>query len=238
MDISFYNAVVGSGQQQKRLDIIANNIANVNTDGYKYQRGKFVDMLYNNIHNARDEQLDEERAASARIEKTDIDFLQGSVMASEGKYDFAIKGTGFFAVYDNENQEIKYTRKGDFRLAEFGDNTFYLTTVGGEFVMDSNGQAITVDPDDDDQVLEPGIYDFINYQGMLAEGDVYYVPVDKNGRPYLNGDAKLCRGYLEKSNTNLADEFPEMIEAQRAYQAQLRMITTSDQLEQTINSLR
>ena len=103
--------------------------------------------------------------------------------------------------------------------------------------MDSNGQAIRVTGEQDEKV-DVGVYDFINYQGMLAVGDEYYVPVAKNGQPFLNEDATVMKGYIEKSNASFENEIVKVIEAQRAYQAQLRMITTADQIEQTINNLR
>ena len=152
-------------------------------------------------------------------------------------YDFAIKGTGFFAVYNMETEEISYTRKGTFQMSEYGSNTFYLTTDSGEFVLDSKGRAVQVTGSSDDEV-ELGVYDFQNYQGMLAVGDELYQPVDKNGTPYLNTESEVMQGFVEKSNTSLADEMVRVIAAQRAYQANLRMVTTSDQIEQTVNSLR
>ncbi len=239
MEISFYNATIGAQQQQKRLDVISNNISNINTNGFKSQKAKFVDMLYSNIHAAADEQTDLTVGASARVDKTDVDFRPGLTAASEGQYDFAIKGDGFFAVYDFENREIYYTRDGDFYLGDFGDNnTFYLMTQHGEFVLDANGEAIQVDTNNPDQDYNIGVYDFNNYQGMLTVGNNLFSPVEKNGNPFLNEKAEVLKGYLEKTNGNLADEMADVILAQRSYQAQLRMISTSDEIEQNINSLR
>ncbi len=237
MNIAFYNASLGAAQQQKKLDVISNNIANVNTDGFKEQEATFVDLLYSNIHNSPDEQTDLTVGAGARVEKTDIDFSQSTPVETDGQYDFAIGGEGFFAVYDTETQEIKYTRKGNFSMSEYGTNIFYLVTDTGDFVLDPNGQAIRV-TGALDETIDIGVYDFTSYQGMLAVGDEYYIPVAKNGQPYLNTEAVVMQGYLEKSNVFLGDQFTKVIEAQRAYQAELRMITTADQIEQTINSLR
>lgn len=239
MEISFYNATVGAQQQQKRLDVISNNISNINTNGFKSQKSKFVDMLYSNIHAAPDEETDLTVGSSARIDKTDVDFRQGMTAASEGQFDFAIKGDGFFAVYDFDKKEIFYTRDGDFYLGDFGDNnTFYLLTQHGEFVLDANGEAIQVDTDNPDQDFNIGVYDFNNYQGMLTVGNNLFSPVAKNGNPFLNEKAEVLKGYLEKTNGNLADEMTDVILAQRTYQAQLRMISTSDEIEQSINNLR
>ena len=235
MNIAFYNSSVGAVQQQKKLDVVANNIANVNTEGYKNQTATFVDMMYGKIHDTSAEDLTV--GSGARVEKTDIDFQQGAMDNTGNTYDFAIKGTGFFAVYNMETEEISYTRKGTFQMSEYGSNTFYLTTDSGEFVLDSKGRAVQVTGSSDDEV-ELGVYDFQNYQGMLAVGDELYQPVDKNGTPYLNTESEVMQGFVEKSNTSLADEMVRVIAAQRAYQANLRMVTTSDQIEQTVNSLR
>lgn len=239
MNIAFYNAVVGAQQQQKRLDVISNNISNINTDGYRNQKATFTDMLYSNIHDRPDNITDLTVGSSARVEKTDIDFSQGLTTETGWKYDFAIKGSGFFAVYNYEQKKIYYTRKGNFSLGEFGDEgTFYLQTDNGEFVLDAQGQAIQVNPSDEEQKIAPGIYDFINYQGILSFGDELYQPSEKNGQPYISTEAELLSGSLEKSNSNLANEMTEVIKAQRSYQAELRMITTADQIIQTVNNLR
>jgi len=235
MNIAFYNSAVGAMQQQKKMDVVSNNIANVNTEGYKSQTATFVDMMYSKIHDPGEDDLTV--GAGARVEKTDIDFSQSAPVSTGDTYDFAIKGTGFFAVYNMETQEVSYTRKGLFQMSEYGENTFYLTTASGEFVMSPQGQAIRVTGQEAEEV-EIGVYDFQNYQGMLAIGDELYQPVEKNGQPFLNEDAEVMQGYIENSNASLADEMVKVIAAQRAYQANLRMITTSDQVEQTINSLR
>lgn len=239
MNLAFYNAVVGAQQQQKRFDIISNNISNINTDGYRNQKATFTDMLYSNIHDRPKNVTDLTVGSSARVEKTDVDFSQGLTSETGWKYDFAIKGSGFFAVYNYEQKKISYTRKGNFSLSKFGDeNTFYLQTDNGEFVLDAEGQSIQVDPSNENQKLAPGIYDFINYQGMTGIGDELYQPSKKNGQPYVNEEAELLSGYLEKSNSSFANEMTEVIKAQRSYQAELRMISTADQIIQTVNSLR
>ena len=116
MNIAFYNAVVGAQQQQKRLDVISNNISNINTDGYRNQKATFTDMLYSNIHDRPENITDLTVGSSARVEKTDIDFSQGLTTETGCKYDFDIKGSGFFAVYNYEQKNIYYTRKGNFSL--------------------------------------------------------------------------------------------------------------------------
>ncbi|MGN1350236.1 MAG: flagellar hook-basal body protein [Anaerovoracaceae bacterium] len=235
MNIAFYNASVGAVQQQKKLDVTANNIANINTEGYKNQTATFVDMMYGKIHDPQEEDLTV--GAGARVEKTDISFDQGPLDSTGNTYDFAIKGTGFFAVYNMETQEISYTRKGIFQMSEYGSDIFYLTTDTGEFVLSPQGQAVRVTGEQGEEV-SLGVYDFNSYQGMLAVGDELYQPVEKNGQPFLNTEAQVLQGYVEKSNASLADEMVRVIAAQRAYQANLRMVTTSDQIEQTVNSLR
>jgi flagellar basal-body rod protein FlgG len=239
MNIAFYNSAVGAMQQQKNLDITSNNIANVNTEGYRGQSGAFVDMMYSKIHDPNEEDLTV--GSGARIDHTKLnyawDFSQGGVESTDNPYDFAINGTGFFAVYNLETQEVSYTRKGMFQLSEYGSNMFYLTTDSGEFVLGPTGQAISVDSEGNVSTM-PGVYDFDSYDGFQLCGDVLFQPSEKDGQPFLNEDAEVMQGYVEKSNTSLANEMTKVIEAQRAYQANLRMITTADQIEQTVNSLR
>ena len=95
-----------------------------------------------------------------------------------------------------------------------------------------------MNPSDEELKIVPGIYAFINYQGILSFGDELYQPSEKNGQPYISTEAELLSGSLEKSNSNLANEMTEVIKAQRSYQAELRMITTADQIIQTVNNLR
>jgi flagellar basal-body rod protein FlgG len=236
MDLSFYTAAVGANAQQTRMNIIANNLANINTEGYKAQSAGFVDLLYNKYYRAATKAP--ETGCGARVEKTDILYAQGGAMPTGGEYDFTIVGDGFFAVYDPGTQDVYYTRNGHFSLSDFDNNIFYLVDDQGNLLLDKHLDVIRVRPGEENQKLDIGVFDFISKEGMLLKGNNYYSPVEKNGNPFLNEDAELIPGKLEMSNVDLAYEMAKVIETQRAYQMALKMVQTSDEIEQTINNLR
>jgi len=236
MNLSFYTAATGANSQQTRMNIIGNNIANVNTDGYKTQNAGFVDLLYEKYYEAATE--DPETGSGARVEKTDILFTQGGMNPTGGKYDYAILGEGFFAVYDPGSGDIFYTRNGHFTLSNYGDNLFYLVNDMGYHVLNENFAPMPIDTFDEYAEINPGVFDFILKEGMLLTGNNLYQPVEKNGPPFFSQEAGLARGYLEMANVDLAQEMTRVIEAQRAYQLLLRMVQTSDEVETTIINLR
>jgi flagellar basal body rod protein FlgG len=218
------------------MNIIGNNIANINTEGFKAQNAGFVDHLYTKYYAAATE--DPETGAGARVEKTDILFGQGGVVSTGGAYDFAIVGEGFFAVYKPDSGEIFYTRNGYFTLSNYGGNLFYLVNESGYLVLNSNFGPMQIDTHDRNQEIIPGVFDFISKEGILLMGNNLYQPVEKNGEPFLNQNVKLMRGSLEMANVDLAHEMSKVIETQRAYQLSLKMLQTSDEVETTIINLR
>jgi flagellar basal-body rod protein FlgG len=238
MNLSFYTAAVGAKAQQTRMDIIGNNIANINTDGYKTQNAGFVDLLYEKYYKAATE--DPETGSGARVEKTDILHTQGGMMETGGTYDFCIVGEGFFAVYDNATGEVFYTRNGNFSLSNYSNenNAFYLANEQGYVLIDSNRGLILVDPLDESMQINPGVFDFNSKEGMLLVGNSLFQPAERNGQPLLNEEAQVIRGRIELSNVDLAQEMSRVIEAQRAYSLTLKMVQTSDEVETTIINLR
>jgi len=238
VELSFYTAAVGAHAQQGRLNVISNNIANINTDGYKAQSAGFVDNLYEKYYRAATK--DPETGSGARVEKTDILYEQGGMAPTGGKYDFAISGEGFFAVYDNGTGDIYYTRDGNFSLSNYVNEgeMFFLVNDKGYIVLDRNFGLISVDPNDENQQIEPGVFDFNSKEGMLLRGNNIYEPVEKMGDPFVNDNALVRRGVVEMGNVDLAYEMSRVIETQRAYQMALKMVQTSDEIEQGINNLR
>ena len=111
-----------------------------------------------------------------------------------------------------------------------------LSDNEGRCVLDSMGNFIIIDPDDRKADLDVGVFDYRIYDGMLHADSGRFSPIDKNGDLYL-GTGKVIRGYLELSNVDLAQEMVKVIESQRAYSYALRMVQTSDEIEQTINGL-
>lgn len=237
MDMSFYAAATGAGAHKDRMNIVANNISNISTVGFKAEDAVFSDLIYNELNPPALDGTQLSASAGARIDKTNTNFSQGDLMKTDGKYDYAILGAGFFALLNPETQEVTFTRDGAFRLSEQIDGRFFLTSHEGKPVLDKNMKPIEVKGDE--QILPVSIFRFKNVDGMLHIGHNEFRAVPKNGAPifYESGDA-LKQGFIENSNVDMAEEFAKMIEAQRAYQYALKMVQTSDEVENTINTLR
>lgn len=245
MNMSFYTAAVGATQQQNRLNVTGNNIANVNTYGYKADQSNFASLMYGNVNGIDNAQLP--RGTGARLIGTTTNFAQGAMADTGHRYDYAINSAdGFFALYDPQNGEISYTRDGSFTMSQYeriddeGEPyTAYMLSDGlGRFVFGESGTLIEIDTENPEAKQPVGVFAFENTDGMRLVGDNRFVPVEKNGAPRLLEGADVTQGYLEASNVDLAEELTKVIEAQRSYSYVLRMVTTSDEIETTINGLR
>ena len=246
MNQSFYIGAVGAQQQLYHLNVHGDNIANVNTFGFKANKSYFTALLYQNWPGVEAELP---MGVGTRMLKTSTDYSQGVPSDTGRSLDFMIEGDGFFALVDLETGDVSFTRNGAFIMASLEQDTgevdengepimetvFYLGDNTGKFVISDRGDLIRIDDPKDDMPI--GIFDYINYDGMGQLDGTRYLPVDKNGDLWY-GDGKLVRGYLEQSNADLADELTKVIEAQRAYGLALKMMTTSDEIENTINNLR
>lgn len=257
MNMSFYTGAVGAYQQQQRMNVQANNIANVNNYGYRAERATFHHLMYGNVTGIDQEQLP--KGTGTKMVKASVDY-ESSGYADTGRvFDFAIMGDGFFALYDPSNGEISYSRDGAFMMARFEippdedaepeidpvtgeeiepENTveWRLSDNEGRFVLDRAGNYIVIDPNDRMADLDIGVFDYRIYDGMLHADSGRFTPVEKNGDLYL-GTGTVKRGVLERSNVDLAQELVKVIESQRAYSYALRMVQTTDEIEQTINGL-
>lgn len=252
MNLSFYTAAVGAGGQQAKLDVIANNMANINTTGFKSSNPVFADLIYSNMSKVTNGKVQEGHAM--RLDKTDVNFGTSGMAQTGGIYDFAINGEGFFALMDPSTGQTVYTRDGSFQMTNESDG-YYLTDGKGKKVLDGNGMPISMIPEGSPEGTQPldastlltkiGIYKVPVKNGMVATGNNQFTLVDKNGYAYSQDqsptdDSKstLVNGYLELSNVDMAKEMSQVIISQRAYQYALKMIQASDELEQTQNSLR
>lgn len=257
MNMSFYTGAVGAWQQQQRMNVQANNIANVNNYGYKAERATFHHLMYGNVTGIDNEQLP--KGSGTKMVKASVDYEPGGYTETGYTFDFAIMGDGFFALYDPSSQEISFTRDGAFIMARFEippdedaepeidpdtgeeiepENTveWRLSDNEGRFVLDPEGNFIVIDPDDRKADLNIGVFDYRIYDGMLHADSGRFTPIEKNGDLYM-GTGTVKRGYLERSNVDLAQEMVKVIESQRAYSYALRMVQTTDEIEQTINGL-
>ena len=248
MNQSFYIGAVGASQQLKRLNIHGDNIANLNTMGFKANRSDFTALLYQDHRGATE---DLPMGVGARLLMTSKNHAQGPVEDFGRSTDYMIEGDGFFALVDLATGQVTYTRNGAFVMngremptGETDENgqpitelTYFLGDDEGRFVLSDVGGLIEVDKDAVKEKLPVGIFDYINYDGMTQVDETRYLPVDKNG-DLIYGTGKLLQGVVEGSNADLAEEYTKVIESQRAYGLALKMVQTSDEIETTINGLR
>lgn len=256
MDMSFYTCAVGAHQQQRRLDIHANNLANVNTYGFKARRPSFS-VLMTNLIKGIDEDL--RRGAGARVESAEADLSQKGFWGTDRVLDYAIEGNGFFALMDPLDGKVTYTRDGSFTamrvdseeipeesedLAPQAQIRWYLSDGLGRYVLGTDGRPIEVEDPSvlglgtmREKPLPVGVFDFVNRNGFQSAGNNGFTPVEKNGGVML-GNGRVVQGYLEMSNTDYAYELTKVIESQRSFQYALRMVQTSDEITTTVNGLR
>ena len=237
---AFYNAAVGAQQQMLRLNVQANNIANVNHYSFRAEKPAFEALMYRNIAGADGAELP--KGAGTRVVSTATDFSQAALEETGRAQDYAIFGLGFFALFDPSTQEISFTRDGSFSPAMFQEqneageleHVWYLSDGEGRQVLNTGGYPIVMTDFNAEQPV--GVF-LIQYQDGLQHLDSgRFLAGDKNGDVWMGG-AQVLRGYLETSNTDLAYEISKVIEAQRAYSYALRMVTTADEVETTINGL-
>lgn len=246
MNQSFFIGAVGAHQQLKRLTVHSNNIANVNTYGFKAEKGRFTALMYDHIRAVENEELP--TGVGSALWVTDTDFASGAPVITDRDQDYMIVGDGFFAVVDLASNEVSLTRNGAFVISELQrasgeldendqpimETVYYLSDNQGRFVLSRSGGMIEVDDQHEEQPV--GVFDYINYSGMEHIDGTRFLAIDKNGGIRLS-ENQVVRGVVEQSNADLAEELTKVIETQRAYGMALKMVQTSDEIETTINGL-
>jgi flagellar basal-body rod protein FlgG len=241
MNMSFYAAAVGAAQQQLRMGVQSNNIANVNTYGFKAEKPSFSALMYADLVGINNANLP--KGAGARMILADNDFAGGFLRDTGYEHDYSIVGDGFFALQDPQTGEISYTRDGSFTKAgyqdEYGEQAWRLSDGDGRWVLGEDWEPIELPaaPGESAQ-FTIGVFDFINTNGMHPVGANRFLPVPKNGDPYPVQNGQYNQGFLEASNVDLANEMVKVIEAQRSFTYALKMVQTSDEIETTVNGLR
>jgi flagellar basal-body rod protein FlgG len=256
--------------QQLNVDNIANNLANVNTTGYKSEVMEFKSLLYQTIQTKSTTANEEQKPIGAEVglgvrnsSITSI-FTQGSLLETAGEANMAIEGNGFFGVRGSDGNTY-YTRNGCFAF-DLTDSGIALTTSDGLMVLNTEGQPITLDSDlitskitigndgtlyypDDDNVPQSlgitiGLWQFNNPAGLDKQGDTLFAVSEVSGEAMNEATntnltkSKVIQGYLEGSNVQIADEMVNLIVAQRAYEMNSKVITTSDEMLQQANQLK
>jgi len=248
---SIYTAKQGLSAQQRRLDIIASNMANVSTTGYKGQRTGFKDALYTQMINPADTKstANLRQGSGVLAASTYRDFTEGTPVMTGETLDFYLDGDGFFTV-QNSAGDILYTRSGAFSVSSEDDGE-YLVTANGYYVLDDNGDPITLpDAVDSISVTPDGILDlgggttaalglatFINKDGLSLLGNGCYAATDASGDA-VDSTAKVQQGFLESSNVDVSLELTQMIRTQRAYSLAGKVLTTWDVMASETNNIR
>lgn len=236
MDSSFYTAAQGARVRQKQMDIISNNIANINTAGYREKDPVFRDCMYYQMRYTDNKEQNIPAGIGNVVQRTFDSQEQGNMYETTSKIDFAIMGSGFFSIQDPKTKEITYTRQGNFQITEREDG-FYLVTSVGKLVLNEQGKPIKMN-DKEELDSRVGVVDFPITTGLMSIGDCEWKASESNGQPYVVKNAKVLENHLEMSNVNLAREMTKVIESSRAYAYNLKMVHTADEVEQSINSLR
>lgn len=247
---ALYSSKSGAENYQHYLNAVANNISNVNTNGFKAQSVSFTDLVYTNIQGPDAAEQNLQAGSGSRI-LVSRDMTQGSAQSGSGSLNVMIDGDGFFAVQGSDGK-IAYTRSGNFMLENI-NGTEYLLTNEGDFVLDSNLNRIEINgfdsaikitaPSEADALNEnsvtPGIFAFDNPEKLVALGSSKYGIAENTViNVSLDTESNLVQKMLESSNVDLVEEMSKMIAAQRGFQVNAQMIRTVDEMEQNANSLR
>jgi flagellar basal-body rod protein FlgG len=259
MNQALWAAKTGLDAQQTRMAVVSNNLANVNTTGFKQGRVVFEDLLYQNVRQAGGQTSQDTELPSGlmlgtgvRVVATEKMFTQGSVLNTNNGLDVMIDGRGFFQVLMPDGT-LSYTRDGSFQKDAEGQ----LVTASGYVVQPNitipqDAQSITIGADGTVSVTQAGqatpsqvgtleIVDFINAVGLQPIGENLYRETAASGTPQpgapsQNGLGSLRQGALEGSNVNVVSELIGMIETQRAYEMNSKAISTNDQMMQYLNN--
>lgn len=237
----FYTAKSGLAAHQEHMNTISNNIANVNTNGFKSMRTAFKDLVYRNT-NRPDAPDSAMTGHGVRINKNDVLMHSGSLEATGRALDVAITDeNGFFAVEDVFTGEIKYTRAGNFYLSNQGDDTFHLVNSNGDRVLDMDMEYIEFADDDEDFVFDAeivGVFRFGNPYALLNTESTCFLETVESGGPEPIEYPNIKAAYLEGSNVDIAEQMTHVIESSKAFSFSAKMIQTADEIEQTVNNLR
>ena len=258
---SLWTAASGMQAQALNIDVISNNLANVNTSGFKRSRADFQDLLYQNLRIAgaasssgTEIPTSNQIGLGTKVAAVAKNFSQGDYKQTGNELDLAIDGRGFFQITTPEG-EIAYSRAGSFKLDGDGN----VVTSDGyllepQITIPSNAIQLTVGPDGTVTVMNAGELTpsevgkietarFANPAGLNATGKNLFMESKTSGSPTTgtpgeDGLGTITQGYLEMSNVNIVEEMVYMIMAQRAYEINGKAIQTSDEMLQMANNVK
>ncbi len=250
-----YTAYTGMRNEQNRMDIMTNNLANATTVGFKKEGSTsqaFSDVLAVKLKDASVglsvRQPIGINSPGVKIGENYTDYTQGSFRITDNTFDLALSGDGFFAIeFTNKAGETstKYTRSGDFTLNTDG----FLVTNEGDYVLDENNARIQLDPLQEASIQTDGtisqngqtvariqVTDFEDYDYLQRYGETYFEPIE--GAQTMEGSAEIHSGWLEMSNIQVVSEMVNMISITRQYESNQKVVQTIDDTLQTaVNDL-
>jgi len=258
---AMYSAASGMRAQEMNVDNIANNLANANTVGYKTRRAQFQDLMYQTVLQpgaAAGQQTvipaGLQLGLGTRPVSNEVVFTQGAFSETENPLDVVIQGSGFFQI-QQPNGELAYTRAGQFQLDRNGN----LVTAAGnpvepQITIPPTAQKVTIAADgtvsyslpNQTAAQQAGQIQLANFQnpaGLNSLGNGLFTPTEASGDATLGnpggaeGLGSLLQGYVEQSNVSIVDEFVNMIQAQRGYEANSKVVTAADNMYQQVNNL-
>jgi flagellar basal-body rod protein FlgG len=259
MNLSLYSAATGMEAQQLNLNTIANNLANVNTPGFKRSQISFQDLLYQKPRTTGSQDSGGnilptgiEVGNGSRVAATNKIFTQGDLTQTGEKLDVAIQGDGFFEIQKPDGT-LAYTRDGSFKISPTGQvtNSDGLPVLSGFQAVPTGTTAISLSTDgqvtyttaNGTQTFRLSLTRFANPSGLQSLGGNIYAETTASGTPETGspgeqGFGTTMQGYLEGSNVNIVQEMVNLITAQRAYEINSKSIQTSDEMLQNVNQMK
>jgi flagellar basal-body rod protein FlgG len=258
---ALYSAASGMSAQETNIDNIANNLANANTVGFKSRRAQFQDLMYQSLvqpGTASGQQTvvptGLQLGLGTRAASNEIIFTQGAFTETDNPLDLVIQGNGFFQI-QMPNGTLAYSRAGQFQL----DKTGNVVTPQGyaldpQITVPATAQQITIASDGTVSYTLPNqtaaqtagqiqLANFANPAGLNSLGNNLYAPTDASGDPTVGapggaeGLGSLLQGYTEQSNVSIVNEFINLIQAQRGYESNSKVVQAADQMYQQVNGL-
>jgi flagellar basal-body rod protein FlgG len=259
MNLALWAAKTGLDAQNTQMSVIANNLANANTTGFKADRAAFQDLMYQNVQQVGAQSTQNTQYSTGlslgtgvRIAATEKNYLQGSVLQTGGTLDLSVTGQGFFQITLPDGT-LAYTRDGSFSLDAQGN----VVTASGypispAITVPISAQSVTVGNDGTVSITTAGVAkpttvgqiqlaNFINVQGLQPSGNNLLIESASSGAPQVgtpgtSGLGTVSQGSLETSNVNTVTELVNMIECQRAYEMNSKAISTTDQMLQYLTT--
>ncbi len=259
MNLSLYSAASGMEAQQLNLNTIANNLANVNTPGFKRSQISFQDLLYQRPRATGSQDSGGnilptgiEVGNGTRVAATGKIFTQGELVSTNEKLDIAIQGDGFYEIQRPDGTSA-YTRDGSFKVSPTGQITtndglpvlsgFQSVPTGTTGITISQDGQVTFTTANGSQTFRIQLTRFANPAGLQSLGGNLYAETTASGTPETGspgeqGFGLTMQGYVESSNVNIVQEMVNLITAQRAYEINSKSIQTSDEMLQNINQMK